>query len=155
MRSTSSSDAQCFLSMTENESDANAGKKHKGQCDLSLSHASSASFFKNNSRDGDGDGADWLVQSAILGKSVDKATFGSDLMKLEQDTKSIRRIALSKEETDFNLLMALEFHDHPKKKSDQLASLLVVVVKRCMDPNFHDKFQVKMINTESHGISTK
>ena len=47
--------------MTENESDGNAGKKQKGQHDLSLLYASSASFIENNSRHGDSSGVDILV----------------------------------------------------------------------------------------------
>ena len=40
--------------MTGNYSDGDAGKKQKGQCDLSLPHARNASLFENNSRQGDG-----------------------------------------------------------------------------------------------------
>ena len=39
--STSSHDAQTLFSMTENDSDMNAGKKQKRHCDVSLSHTSS------------------------------------------------------------------------------------------------------------------
>ena len=49
------------------------------QCDLSLTQASSASFFENNLRHKDGKGADRLVHNAILGKNVNKAGFESDL----------------------------------------------------------------------------
>ena len=97
--------------MTENESVGNAGKKRKGQCDLSLSHASSASFSENNSRHGDWGGAVWLIQNAIICKNVDKADFGSDLMKWTQVTRSIRR-----EDIDFRQIMDLAFHDLPKKE---------------------------------------
>ena len=62
---------------------------------------------------------------------------------------------MSKEEIDFHLLMALAFNDLPRKKSDQLASLLGVVMKRCMDKAFHWKFQVEEMCTESHDIRTK
>ena len=51
--------------------------------------------------------------------------------------------------------MALEFHNLPRKKSDQLSSLLEAVVKKCMEPTFHDKFQIKKMYTESHDIRTK
>ena len=66
-------------------------------------------------------------------------------MKMKQGTRSIRSRALSKEETDFHLLIALPFHDFPRKKSDQLASLFGVTVNKCMDPTFHDKTQNHMI----------
>jgi len=132
--------------MTENDSYGNTGKKQKGQCVHSLSHVSSASFLKNNSRHGDEDDADRLVQNAILGKNVGKAVFRSDLMKLKQEKRSIRTRSLSKEETDFHLLMAPPFNDLPRKKSDQLASLLGVIVKRCIDKNFQKKFQIKNIH---------
>ena len=103
LKSTSSSDAQGLLSMAENDSNGNAGKKQKVQCDLSLSHASSASFFRNNSRHEDVSGVDRLVRNAKLCKNVHKAVFGIDLMKLKQETRSIRSRALSKEEIDFHL----------------------------------------------------
>ena len=123
LKSTSSHDAQSLFSTTENDSDRSARKKQKGQCDLSLSHASSASFFENNSRHGDGGSTDQLVQNGIFGINVDKAVVGSDLAKLKQETRSIRRRELSKEEIDFHfyLLMALAFHDLPRKKSDHLS----------------------------------
>ena len=97
-------------------------------CDISSSHDSSASFFENNSRHGDGSGADILVQNAIFSKNVDKAVFGSHLMKMKQETRSLSRRVLSKEETNFNLLMDLGFRDLPRKKY-QLASLVEAVVK--------------------------
>ena len=56
-----------------------------------------------------------MVQNVILGKNVNKAVFGSDLAKLKQETRSIRSGALSKEEIFF-MLMALAFHDVPRKK---------------------------------------
>ena len=95
--------------MTENNSYGNAGKKQKGQCDISLSHASSASFFENNSRHGDGGSADRLVQNSMLGKNVDTAIFGSDLAKSKQENRSIRNRALSKKEINFHLIMACAF----------------------------------------------
>ena len=67
--------------MTENDSNWNAGKKPKKQCNLSSSHTSKVSFLENNSRHGDGGGTDQLVQNVILGKNVDKAAFGDDLVK--------------------------------------------------------------------------
>ena len=82
--------------MTENNSDGNAGKKQKGQCNLSLYHASSASFFENIARHGDGGGDDRLLQHAILGKNIYEAVFGSVLAKLKKKTRSVRRRALSK-----------------------------------------------------------
>ena len=124
MKSTSSPDAKSLFSMTDNDSDGNAGKKQKEHHDISLLHTSSAWFFENSSRHGDGDSAVRLVQNAILGKNVDKAVFGSDLMKLKQETRSISSRVFSKEKTDFHLLMALLFYDLPRRKSDQLASLL-------------------------------
>ena len=48
LMSASSPDAQSLFSMTENNSNGNAGKKQKEQCHFSLPHARSASFFKNN-----------------------------------------------------------------------------------------------------------
>ena len=39
--------------------------------------------------------------------------------------------------------MALAFHGLARKKSDQLSSLLGVVIKNYMDLTFHDKFQFK------------
>ena len=116
--------------MTENESHGNAGKKQKGQCDISLSHACCRSFFQNNSRHGDGGGADRLIQNAIVGKNVEKAVFSRDQMKMKHKTRSIRSRALSKEEVHFHLFMALAFHDLPRKKSDQLARLLGAILKR-------------------------
>ena len=86
-----------------------------------------------------------MYQNRILGKNVDKAVFGSDLMKLKQETKSISRRVWSKEDADFHLLMALAFHDLPIKRSDQLSSLLGAIVERCIDPTFHDKFHVKQM----------
>ena len=41
-----------------NDNDGNAGKKQQIQCDLSLSHSNSESFFENNSRHGAGVGTD-------------------------------------------------------------------------------------------------
>ena len=66
-------------------------------------------------------------------------------------TRAVRSRTWSNEEIDFHLPMALD----PKKKSDQLSSMLRVVVKRCMDLTFHDKFQVKKMFPESHNIRTK
>ena len=77
------------------------------------------------------------------------------MAKLKQETRSIRSRSLSKEEIDFHLLMALAFYDLPSKECDPFASLLGAVVKRCMDPTFHDKFHVKQMYTESHDITTK
>ena len=110
-------------------------EKQRKQCDLSLSYEISASFFKNNSRHGDGGSIDPLVQNGILGKNVGTAVFGNDSAK----TRTVRSRMLSKEEIDFNLLMTLAFHDLSRKKSDQLSSLLGAVVKGCMDLTFHDK----------------
>ena len=120
-------------------------KETKKQCGFSLSHDISASFFENNSRLGDGGGTDQLVQNAIFGKNVDKTVFGNDSTKLKQETRTVSSQTLSKEEIDFLFLMALAFHDLPRKKSDQLSSLLGAVVKRCMHLTFHFKFQVKKI----------
>ena len=50
---------------------------------------------------------DQLVQNVILGEYADKAIFESDFAKLKQETRPIRSRALSKEEIDFHLLMAL------------------------------------------------
>ena len=51
--------------------------------------------------------------------------------------------------------MALACHDLPRRKNDQLSSLLGSIVKRCMDPTFHDKFQIKKMYKESHDVMTK
>ena len=118
LKSILSPDAESLFSMTENESDMKTGKKQKGQCDFSLSSASSALFFVNNSRHGDGGGADKIAQNTILGKNVDNAVSGSDLAKLKQETRSIRSRALSYEKIDFYVLLALAFHVVPRKKSD-------------------------------------
>ena len=75
-------------------------------------------------------------------------------MKLKLETRSVKSRALPKK-VDFHLLIALVFHDLPRKKSDHLSNLLGAVVKRYMNPTFHDKFQVKKMNLESHGIRTK
>ena len=115
--------------MTENDRDGNEGKKQKGQCDLSLSHTSSASFIENNSRHGDWGGADRLDQNAILDKNVDKAVFGSDLMTMNQETRSIRSRTLSKEEIDIHMIIAIEFYDLLKKNSNQLAILPGAIMK--------------------------
>ena len=48
LKLTSSSDAQSFLSMIENDSEENARNKQKGQCYFRISHASSSPFFENN-----------------------------------------------------------------------------------------------------------
>ena len=64
MKSTSSPDTQSLFNMIENESD--------GQYDLSSSHASSVSFFKNYSRYEDGGGADRLLQVQFLTKMLTK-----------------------------------------------------------------------------------
>ena len=66
MKLTSSPDAQSLLNITENDSNGNAGKKQRGHCDLSLSHAISASFFENNSRCGEGGSTDWLFKMIKL-----------------------------------------------------------------------------------------
>ena len=113
-----------------------------------MSHDVNALFFENNSQHEDGDGTDQLVQNAILGKNVDRAVFGSDLAKLKQETRTVRRRILSKEEIDFHLLMALVFHDLSRKK-------FRAVVKRCMDLTFHDDFEVKKMYTELHDIMMK
>ena len=151
----SSPDAQRLFNMTENDSDGNAGKERKIQCDLSLSHDNSASFFENKSGHGDGGSTDQLVQNALLGKTVNKAIFGNDSVKFKHETRTVRSRMLSKEEIDFHLLTALAFHNLPRKKSNQLSSILGVVMKRCMYPTFHDKFQVKKMYTASHDIRTK
>ena len=96
-----------------------------------------------------------MIRNAILGINVAKAIFESDLMKMKQETRSIRNRTLSKEDIDFHLLISLAFHDLPRKNSDQLASLLEDIVKRCMNPTFHDKFQVKKMYTKSHDTRTK
>ena len=44
LKSISSSDAYTLFNKPENDSDRNTGKKQKEHCDLSLLHASSASF---------------------------------------------------------------------------------------------------------------
>ena len=137
--------------MTKNDSDGSAKKKQKGRCDLNFTHASSASFFENNSRHGDGCGTDQLVQNAIFGNNINKTVFGSDSLKLKQETRASRSKALSKKEIDFHLLMAHAFHGLTRKKSDQLSSLLGVIVKSCMDTSFHDKFQIKRC-TQNHII---
>ena len=74
LKSSSFLDAESLFNM-ENDNDGNAGKKQKIQCDLSLSHDISASFFENNSIHGDGGGTDQLVQNEMCGKNVDKAVF--------------------------------------------------------------------------------
>ena len=89
-------DVKSFPSMTESDSHWNAGKKQKREYDLSLSYASSASFSENNSKHGDGSSDNRLVHNAILGKNVDRAVFGSDLMKIKQETRSIRGRLFSK-----------------------------------------------------------
>ena len=73
--------------MTENENVGNAGKKQKGQCDNSLSHASSLSSFENDSRHEHGGDADRLVQNAILKKNIHRAIFWHGLMKIKQETR--------------------------------------------------------------------
>ena len=50
----------------KNDNDRNGGKKQKIQCDLSLSHDISASFFEIESRHGDGSGNDQLVQKELF-----------------------------------------------------------------------------------------
>ena len=64
-------------------------KKQKGQCYLGELHASIASFFENNLRHGGGGGIDGLIQNEILGKNVERAIFGHDLMNTS------RRVDLS------------------------------------------------------------
>ena len=85
-----------------------------------------------------------MVQNASLGINVDKAVFRNNLAKLKQGTRTVRSRTLSMEEIDFYLLMLLA-----------LSSLLVTVVKRCMNLTCNDKRQVKKIYTESHDIRTK
>ena len=65
--STSSSDATRFFSMTVTKIDENSERKLQ-QCDLNQLHLRSASFSENNSRHGDGGGADRLVSNAVLDK---------------------------------------------------------------------------------------
>ena len=102
--------------MTENKSHRKPEKKQKGHCYFGQWHASSASFLENKSRHEDGGGADRLIQNAILEKNVDGAIF-------------TRSRALSKEDIDFCLFMALVFHDFPRQKSDKLVSLLGAILK--------------------------
>ena len=99
------------------------------ECDLSLSHNINASFFENHSKHGDGGGTDQLVQNASLGKNANKAAFRNDSAKLKQDMRLVMNRILCKEEIHFHPLMVLAFHDLPRKKSDQLSSLLGAVVK--------------------------
>ena len=65
-------DAESLLNI-ENDNDGNAGKKQKIQCDLSLSHDISASFFKNSSK---------LKMGVALinwfNTNIDKAVFRND-----------------------------------------------------------------------------
>ena len=89
LKSSSFLDAESLFKM-ENDNNRNAGKKQKIQCDFSLSHDISASFFENYSRYEDGSGTDQLVQNAILGKNVDKAVFGNDSEKLKQEMCAVR-----------------------------------------------------------------
>ena len=89
-----------------------------------------------------------MVLNAELGENVDWALFEGDLMKMRQEARSIGN-KLQEEEVDFNLLLALSFHDHLRKENCQLASLLRGIIKRCMDPNFQEKLQVKT-HTENH-----
>ena len=96
---------------------------------------------------------DWFEMQCL--EKCWQSCFWSDFMMLKQETRSIRIRALYKEEMDFHLLSALLFHDLSRKKSDQLSSLWVAIVKRCMDSSFHDKFQVKEMYIESHDIKTK
>ena len=97
-------------------------ERRKKQFDLSSSHDISTLFFEKNSRHGEGGGTDQLVQNAILGKNADKAVFRKDSAKLKQEMRTVRSKTKSKEEIDFHLLMALVFHDLPRKNSDQLSS---------------------------------
>ena len=122
--------------MLENDSDKNAGKKQKGQCDLSLSHASSASFFENNSRHGNKGSAHRLAQNAIFGRNVHKALFGSDLVKLKQETGSIKHRALCKEVIDYHLLMALACHDLPRKKKLSVVQFVRSSIEKIHGSNF-------------------
>ena len=78
LKSTSSPGAQSLFSMTETNTDWNAGKKEKGQGDHSLSHARTVSCFENNLRHLDRGRTDGLVQNVSLDKNVDKAVFESD-----------------------------------------------------------------------------
>ena len=64
----SSSHAQSFISMTENENYVHSEMKQKEQCDLGQWHPCSASLFENDSRHGHGRGAHRSIQNAILGK---------------------------------------------------------------------------------------
>ena len=131
------SDAQSFFSITQSRRETE--NKQKRQCYVSQWHTTTASFFENNLRYGDCKGA-----NAIIGKNIDRAIFGHDLMKMQQETRSNRNRALSKEGVDFHLLMALAFHDLLNQKHDQLASLL--------DTNVDDRFNVKKIHPKSQHI---
>ena len=79
--------------------------------------------FDDISRHRDGGGTDRMVQDAFLGKIFDRDVFGGDLIKMKQATKSIRSKALSKEEDDFHLLIALSFHDLSRKKKDTMIQI--------------------------------
>ena len=57
-----------------------------------------------------------MVQKTILGKNIEKAFFGNDSAKLKQETRAVRSRTLCKEKVDFHLLVALVFHDVPRKK---------------------------------------
>ena len=87
--STSSFDAQHFLTMTDNES---YGKKEKLQKeeDLGQWHASSVLFFQNHLKHGDGGGANSWFKMLYLAKIFDRVIFGSDLIKMNQATRFIK-----------------------------------------------------------------
>ena len=146
MKSASFLDAESLFNM-KNYSGGNAGKKQKNSVILVCLMISVHHSLKIIQDMEMGVALINLFKNAILGKNVDKAAFGNNLIKLKEETRIVKRRTLSKEEIDFHLLMALASHDHPRKKSDQLSSLLGAVVKRCMDPTFHDKFQVKKMYT--------
>ena len=69
-----------------------------------------------------------MIQNAKIGKNI-RVIIRHDLMKMKEETRSIRRKALSKEEIDFHLLMALAFYDFLRQKSGKLASMLGAIVK--------------------------
>ena len=52
------------------------------------------------------------------------------MMKMRKDTTSTKNRALSTEEFDFHLLMALAIHGLPRKKSDQLVSSLEAIANQ-------------------------
>ena len=70
-----------------------------------------------------------MSSNVIFGKNVNKALFESDFAALKQETRTVIYRTFYEEENDFHLLICLAFHDLPRKKSNQLSSLLVAVVK--------------------------